>query len=270
MRAPRLVATDVDGTLLGDAPVPSPRVSGVLARMAAAGVPLVLATGRPPRWVPPVTHALGVQGLVVAANGAVLYDADADLLLHTATLDPPEVGVVLELLREAVPGCGLAVERVGAAADGRPTEEFVSETGDEHGWFSPDHLKVAASEMASQPVIKILARNPEWTSEEMAATAAPLVDDLVDITFSFSRGLIECSARGVTKAAGLALAADRLGVAAADVVAFGDMPNDVAMLRWAGHGVAMANAHPEVLEAADEITASNVDDGVASVLERWF
>ncbi|MDQ1715431.1 MAG: hypothetical protein QOC60_1376, partial [Frankiaceae bacterium] len=60
------------------------------------------------------------------------------------------------------------------------------------------------------------------------------------------------------------------GVEAADVVAFGDVPNDLAMLRWAGHGVAVANAHPDVLAAADEITFDNDTDGVAAVLERWF
>ena len=82
--------------------------------------------------------------------------------------------------------------------------------------------------------------------------------------------LVELAAAGVTKATGLARVAESAGVARSDVIAFGDMPNDVDMLRWAGHGVAMGNGHPDVLAVADEVTASNTDDGVALVLERWF
>jgi HAD superfamily hydrolase (TIGR01484 family) len=108
------------------------------------------------------------------------------------------------------------------------------------------------------------------TSEEMARAASAVLDGQVQVTYSSGAGLLEVSAPGVTKATGLAEVAELTGVDAADVAAFGDMPNDVPMLRWAGHGVAMANAHPEVLAAADEITAPNTEDGVALVLERWF
>ena len=98
-----------------------------------------------------------------------------------------------------------------------------------------------------------------------------MIGDAVDLTFSHPRGPgRDLAAPGVTKATGLAEVAARLGVAAADVIAFGDMPNDLEMLRWAGHGVAMGNAHPVLLEVADEVTASNADDGLALVLERWF
>ena len=92
----------------------------------------------------------------------------------------------------------------------------------------------------------------------------------LDVTFSTGHGLIELSAPGVTKGTGLAGVATELGVPPADVVAFGDMPNDLPMLQWAGWGVAMANAHPGVLATADEITAPNSEDGLALVLERWF
>ena len=83
-------------------------------------------------------------------------------------------------------------------------------------------------------------------------------------------GLIEISAPGTTKGTGLARLAAELGIAPAEVLAVGDMPNDLSMLRWAGLGVAMGNAHPEAVEAADEVTAPNTDDGLARVLERWW
>ena len=100
--------------------------------------------------------------------------------------------------------------------------------------------------------------------------AREVVGDQLQVTFSTGSGLLELSAPGVDKASGLATVADHLGVDRDDVITFGDMPNDVPMLRWAGHGVAMANAHPEALAVADEVTAPNDEDGVALVLERWF
>jgi hypothetical protein len=118
--------------------------------------------------------------------------------------------------------------------------------------------------------MKLLVSRPGMTSDEMARAVGAVLDEAVDVTFSAGFGLIEIAARGITKATGLAEVAERLEVPAARVIAFGDMPNDVAMLRWAGHGVAMANAHPAVLAVADEITGPNTEDGVAQVLERWF
>lgn len=270
MQSPRLVATDVDGTLLGDGPDPSPRTRAVVRRMVEAGVPLVLATGRPPRWVPRVCEALGVHALTVAANGAVLYDAATDRVLAADTLDVDALAEVVAGLRDAVPGCGLAVERVGVGAFDRRDEQFVSEPEYVHAWPVADHRRVAPGDLLGEPVIKVLARHPSRTSADMAQAARHAVGHLVDVTYSASGGLLECSVRGVTKAHGLERAAAHHGVAPSDVVAFGDMPNDLAMLRWAGHGVAVANAHPDVLHVADEVSASNLDDGVASVLERWF
>jgi Cof subfamily protein (haloacid dehalogenase superfamily) len=270
VQRPALVASDVDGTLLGDDEEPSARTRAVVARMVDAGVPLVLATGRPPRWVPRVCEALGVHALAVAANGAVLYDAGSDRVVAAELLDVEALAEVAEGLHAAIPGCGLAVERVGAGAFDRRDEQFVSEAAYVHAWPHPDHRRVEPGELLAEPVIKVLARHRTRNSEDMARAAREAVGHLVDVTYSAGGGLLECAVRGVTKAHGLARAAEHHGVDAADVVAFGDMPNDLAMLRWAGHGVAVANAHPDVLRVADEVVASNLDDGVASVLERWF
>jgi hydroxymethylpyrimidine pyrophosphatase-like HAD family hydrolase len=129
---------------------------------------------------------------------------------------------------------------------------------------------VSRAEVLGYKAVKLLVRHPGMTSGEMAVAAAAALDDAVAITFSTNKGLIEISAPGVTKATGLADAAERLSLAAEDVIAFGDMPNDIEMLQWAGHGVAMANGHEAVLAIADEIAAPNSQDGLAQVLERWF
>ena len=269
MQAPRLVATDVDGTLLDpDERVPS-RAAAVIARLVAAEVGFVLVTGRPPRWIPPVVAELGTAGLAVCANGAVLYDAVDDRVLSARVLDPATLAELAATVAATLPDCGLAVERVDASAFG-DREPFVADPSYRHAWPDADNSVATRPELLGRPAVKLLVRNPGLSSDAMVAALAPAVGGLADLTFSHPRGLVEMSPPGVTKAAGLAEVATRLGVAAADVVAFGDMPNDLEMLRWAGHGIAMGNAHPALLEAADEVTASNREDGLALVLERWF
>lgn len=270
MQAPRLVATDVDGTLLDPDHRVTPRAAAVIGRAVAAGVGFVLVTGRPPRWIPPVVQELPVARMAVCANGAVLYDAGDDRVVWSRTLSADTLLELAEATVEVLPGAGLAVERVGASADDSSVLQFVAEPAYVHAWPNPDHRPVARTELLTRPAIKMLARAPDLSSDAMVAALAPAIGHLADLTFSHPRGLVEMSLPGVTKATGLAEVARDLGVDAADVVAFGDMPNDLEMLRWAGHGVAMGNAHPALYDAANEVTASNGDDGLAVVLERWF
>jgi Cof subfamily protein (haloacid dehalogenase superfamily) len=264
VRPPRLVATDVDGTLLDPEDRVSPRAIAVVERLVAAGVGFVLVTGRPPRWIPPVVAQLDVASLAVCANGSVLYDAGEDRVLWASTLAPDALARVAAAATETLPGCGLAVERVDLGAP------FVAEPGYRDAWDNSDQVTTDRSALLGTPAVKLLIRDPRLSSDAMVAALAPVIGDEADLTFSHPRGLVEVSPPGVTKATGLAEVARRHGVPAADVVAFGDMPNDLEMLRWAGHGVAMGNAHPALLEAADEVTASNGEDGLALVLERWF
>jgi Cof subfamily protein (haloacid dehalogenase superfamily) len=268
VQPPRLVATDVDGTLLDPDEQVSPRAVAVVERLVAAGVGFVLVTGRPPRWIPPVVAQLGVAPLAVCANGTVLYDAAADRVLWARTLAPDVLARLAAAATETLPGCGIAVERVGA--DAARSAPFVSEPDYRHAWDDGDDLRAHRSELLSRPAVKLLVREPRLSSDAMVAALTPVIGAEADLTFSHPRGLVEMSPPGVTKATGLSEVAQRHGVPAADVVAFGDMPNDLEMLRWAGHGVAMGNAHPALLEVADEITASNAEDGLALVLERWF
>jgi Cof subfamily protein (haloacid dehalogenase superfamily) len=269
VQEPRLVACDVDGTLLDPAARVSPRTAAAVRRVLAAEVPFVLVTGRPPRWIPPVVDELGHAGLAVCANGAVLYDAAADRVQEAVTLPPVQLRDLADALADAIPGCTLAVERPTRSAAPEP-DDFVVEADYEHPWASAATPTAPRDELFTRAAIKMLVRHPGMTSEAMAEAATALVGDSASVTFSTSNGLIELSAAGVSKGTGLAAVARRLEVEPSDIVAFGDMPNDVPMLSWAGHGVAMANAHPTVLEIADEVTAPNAEDGVALVLERWF
>lgn len=270
-RKPILIASDVDGTLLDDDEKVSPRTRATVAALVADGANFVLATGRPPRWIAPVVEGLGFAPLAVCGNGAVLYDPDQDRVISAEVLDVETLDWVAEQAYRALPGCGLAAERVGQRAHDAATPQFVSAPDYEHAWLNPDNTQVSVQEVLSAPAIKLLIRLPNEHSEQMRAALAPLVGDRADITYSTNKGLIEVSAPGVTKASGVRAAAERLGVAdRAEIIAFGDMPNDVPMLEFAGRGVAMGHSHPDALAVADEITATNNEDGVARVLERWW
>ncbi|RAV05891.1 HAD family hydrolase [Mycolicibacterium sp. GF69] len=269
-RGPLLIASDVDGTLLDDDEKVSPRTRAVLAAAAAAGAKFILATGRPPRWVQPVVDELGFAPMAVCANGAVLYDPSTDRIVSARTLSTDVLGELAEIATRVIPGSGLAVERVGERAHDAATPQFVSSPGYEHAWLNPDNTEVSFEDLLSAPAVKLLVRKAGARSADMAAVLAEHVEHHGDITYSTNNGLVEIMPVGISKATGVAEVASPLGIAAEQIVTFGDMPNDVPMLAWAGLGVAMGHAHPDALAAADEVTSTNNDDGVARVLERWW
>ena len=269
MEAPRLIASDVDGTLLGPDQLVSPRTAAVVGRAVSAGVPFVLVTGRPPRWIPPVAVQLGVVRYAVCANGAVLYDVEADRVLSARALSPEALRAVAEACAEALPEARLGVERVGRSAFD-DAAEFVAEPDYEHAWPGAHPPVEDRTVLLARPAVKLLIRDRGASSAAMRAALLPRLAAAVDVTYSHPGGLLEVAPVGVSKATGLAEVAGLHRVAREHVVAFGDMPNDEAMLRWAGHGVAMGNAEPAVAALADEVTASNAEDGLALVLERWF
>lgn len=270
MNPPSLIATDVDGTLLDADETVTSRTRDAVGAATHGGATFVLATGRPPRWIAPVVDALGFAPMAVCANGAVLYDPDRDRIVSVRTLSADVLAQLAEIATRTIPGVGLAVERVGRSAHDAATPQFISSPGYEHAWLNPDNTEVSFEDLVSAPAVKLLIRKAGARSADMAAALAQHVGIEGDITYSTDNGLVEIVPLGISKASGVEEVARPLGIAADDVVAFGDMPNDVPMLAWAGHGVAMGNAHPDVLAVADEITAPNTDDGVARVLERWW
>lgn len=271
---PSLIASDVDGTLLDDNDRITERTRDVLIRAREAGTELVLATGRPPRWVDPISDQLAgtpaALRYAVCANGAVLFDVADRRVLRVSALAPDVLEHLAAMVLAELPGCGLAAERAPGDDVDAATPTFVATAGYEHAWLNPDHVEIDDHQVWEHPAIKLLARVPGMASEEMARRVAPLAGDLAEVTFSTDNGLIELSLPGVHKASGLADLMALTGLPRGATVAFGDMPNDVEMLRQVAHGVAMGHGHPAALAAADEVTASNADDGVARVLERWF
>ena len=267
---PALIASDVDGTLLDDTENITARTRDAVHAAVDSGARFVLATGRPPRWIAPVVDALGFAPMAVCANGAVLYDPATDRVVSARTLSADSLVKLAEVVGRALPGAGLAVERIGESAHDAATPQFVSSPGYEHAWLNPDNTEVSFEDLLSQPAIKLLVRKADMSSAAMAEQLQAHIGTAAELTYSTNHGLIEVVPAGITKASGIEELIAPLGICIEQVVAFGDMPNDLPMLVRAGHGVAMGNAHPDVLAAAAEITTPNSDDGLARVLERIF
>ncbi|MGH8866926.1 MAG: HAD family hydrolase [Actinomycetes bacterium] len=257
---PRLVALDLDGTVVGAEEQVSVPLLDAVGAVLAAGVHVVLATGRSLHATRDVAFALGVQsGWAVCSNGAV-----------TATLPPDEkvVDVVtfdarpaVALLGEHVPTARYAVEVLGSGY--RVTAPFPD------GELGGDIIVESLAELLAEPVSRVVVRSPEHTSQEFYEIVEQA--GLHGVSYAVGHtAWLDLAPSGVTKASGLAGVARRLGVAQEDTLAIGDGRNDVEMLAWAAHGVAMGQAVDEVRWAADEVTAPFEEDGAALVLQRYF
>jgi Cof subfamily protein (haloacid dehalogenase superfamily) len=259
---PRLVATDLDGTLLRDDGTVSERTAAVIAAVEERGVPVVFVTGRPLRWVEPLFSHVGEHGIAVVANGALVWDVAASAPRLVRPIEPDVVRAAAAELRAAVPGTTYAVESLdGFSVEPSYPARLVVE---------PDGRRAEVDDLGEAPVLKLLARHTELEPMDYWRRAEEVLGDTVTVTWSSTSALLEISAPGVTKATTLALVAEELGVPAADVVALGDMPNDLPMLGWVGTSYAMADGHPLVVEAADHTAPSNDQDGVATVLASIF
>ena len=259
----RLVASDLDGTIVHRDGTVSPRTVAALAACEAAGIDVLFVTGRPPRWMGPVAAATGHHGQAICGNGAVLYDLGTERVVSTRALTARAVLEATAALREVLPDAVFALETTG----GYRREPV----------FLPHHEAARAARvggvaelLADDPVVvKVLCRVEGMTADPILAAARAVLAGIAEPVHSDSTGsMIEISALGVSKASTLALIAQERGIDPADVVAFGDMPNDVPMLRWAGLGYAMADGHAEALAAADEVAPPCAEDGVAQVLEE--
>jgi len=258
-RPPRLVATDLDGTLLRSDGSVSERTRAALAAVEAAGIHTVLVTARPPRWLHQLEAVVGPRGVALCGNGAFIYDVPSRKVLSHTGIQPEALAGILADLRRELPGVKFAAERV-------------SGFGYEQGYANLHQMPEEAvcgpvEDLAGEAVGKLLGRLPTMPEAEFLDAVARIVGDRGIVAYSGAGGLAEISAPGVTKAVALAHWCEELGVEAADVWAFGDMPNDLPMLVWAGTSFAVASGHPDVLAAATHTCPSNDDDGVAQILE---
>lgn len=258
---PRLVASDLDGTLLDGSGAVTRRTARAWRSLDAAGIETVLVTARPPRWVDHLAEIVGEHGVVLCANGAFVYDVARRRIRETRALAPDVVRELITDLR-VIDGITFSAELPGGfhREPGYPagTPDGVPEIGRE---------RVGSLEGLAEPVGKLLARSLRLEPQTFLAEVARILGDRALLSVSTDCGLAEIGPAGVTKAQALADWTGRLGIDAVDVWAFGDMPNDIPMLSWAGIGWAVANAHPDVRVVADRQCGANTEDGPARVLE---
>lgn len=258
MRPPKLIATDLDGTLLRSDLSISQYTMGVLRDLEERHISVVFVTARPPRWMSPLAAAVGGHGRAICLNGACVYDFETGQSSEVFGFDHSELAQLVAELRSELPGIRFAAERVtGAVFD--PNFESTHPYG-------PETLHMPVEDATDQVAGKLLARLPGMAEEDFFAAITRVVGARALLAYSGASGLAELTAPGVTKAAGLKRWAQSQGVEAHDVWAFGDMPNDIPMLEWAGTGIAVANAHETVRAIANRVTASNDNDGVATAL----
>lgn len=260
---PALVATDLDGTIVREDGTISERTVAAFARVEAAGARFVLVTGRPPRVMSTIAAAFGHRGTAICANGALAYDMRADAITTLHLIPPTVIATAMAALRAAVPGIGIAIEY----PDGRAADELFQAIS----WDVNEAIpRPGDAALFARPASKLLGRHLGYSCDDLLSRALPAIGGLVSVSHSNGKGLIEASALGVSKATVIAELAASHGIGRESVIAFGDMPNDLPLLAWAGTSCAVANAHPEVLAAATHVIGSNDDDGVAAYLEKLY
>ena len=256
---PRVIATDLDGTLLHSDGSLSDRTRAAIGRAEAAGIETVFVTARPPRWLDGLADAVGAHGIALCGNGAFVYDVGARKVTDLRPFDARVVEEIAADLRRAFPAVRIAAERV----DGPRFEPGFAYRREAHD----PSMMACLADIVSAPIGKLLARCSDAVPADFVARVAQIVQGRAELGVSDSSGLAEMTALGVTKATGLRRWCEGRGVSADDVWAFGDMPNDLPMLHWAGTSFAVGNAHTDVLAVAQHVCPSNDDDGVAHILE---
>lgn len=257
--SPRLVALDVDGTLVDESNILTPQMRAAVARVTAAGVPVILSTGR--SWASALTVLDQLDlGHVehVCSNGAVTVRYPPFEVVDLLTFNPRPV---VERIVAEHPDALLAVEVVGRGY--RVTREFP--TGELHGEIEV----VGLDELAGSDVTRVIVRDPNASEDEFIALAERLGLEGVSYAIGYTAWL-DIAPEGIDKAHGLDRVCRRMGMDAADVLAVGDGRNDLQMLEWAGRGVAMGHALQEVRDIADAVTGTIAEQGLVEELARWF
>ncbi|MFI5495518.1 Cof-type HAD-IIB family hydrolase [Actinoplanes sp. NPDC051859] len=260
---PKLIATDLDGTLVRSDDTVSAYTHEVLDRVRAAGIRIVGATGRGPRLTELTRHDIRAADFLVLAQGGWVVDQNENQLLRSARLPGRDLATALQDIEAEVGPLSVMVEAL--EHDDAPLWGDYDPT-----WRYPVTVEPRTrTECVTSDVIKAFARSFDRDVDDLLAAAQRIVPPHVATVTQAGLNYIEICPPEVDKGTGLAVVAQAVGVDPADVLVFGDMPNDLPMFAWAGWSrVAVRNAHPALLAVADEVTLTNDEDGVAVYLDR--
>lgn len=265
---PRLIATDLDGTLLsGDHETISSRTRAALVAAADRGIRLVAVSGRQAFSIAGLVEGTPLHGFAIGSNGSVGMNLTTGRVEFEHTLSVEAQTTLARALKEQFPGLLVTTVHSGGnaylAEHGYPGDQGVSNA---RVPWPVSHRFTHVDEVLATPSVKLVLLDPGTPAEHLLAAARELAIPGCQPTAS-GAPFLEVAAEGVTKGSALETLCDGLGIDAADVVAFGDNINDVEMLAWAGRGVAMGNATVQAREVANAVTSSNVEEGVAVAIE---
>jgi len=262
-KRPKLIGTDLDGTIVAHYGFISERTKIAFTAAHEAGIHIYFVTGRPIRWMVEIKENFNF-GIGICGNGAMLYDFINQKVLEEWLFSVKDQLETVKRLREVIPPVTFALEIDG---DFHREKHYTPRWDIGFDYEGVDKIE----EAITKPALKLLARciNSEYTSDEMLILASKALDGIATVTHSNSTdSLLEISADGVSKGATLSKIAARHGLTAEDCVTFGDNPNDFSMLSWAGRSWAMADGHPDLMKYAKFQTDAHQEDGVAKVIER--
>lgn len=262
-RRPKLIATDLDGTIVPHVNPISKRTIDAFNRAHDLGVEIFFVTGRPPRWMGEITETFSM-GSAICCNGGIIYDLRAEKVLEKFQIPEKDLVTAVNKLRRVVPSVTFAVET---------EDRFHREKAYVPKWdIGQDNVGVQSIEdIFNKEILKILARVDEslMTADELLAIAQPLLDGVLTVTHSAgSASLLEMSAVGISKGETLAKMAARIGIDAKDCVSFGDNPNDFSMFEWCARSYAMEDGHPDGRKYAKFVAPPCDEDGVAQIIEE--
>ena len=262
-RRPKLIATDLDGTIVRHDGTISPRTVAAFSKAHSLGIHIYFVTGRPPRWMDDIRDTFGFGG-AICGNGAMLYDLKTSMVTEEWMITKAEQIDIAQRMRVAIPRISFAIE----SHDYYHREKSYIPRWD----IGLDNVGVERIEDAIKaPAFKMLARcsGGEFSSDEMLEVALRELDGFVSVTHSNAHeSLLEISALGISKGQTLAKVAARLKIDAEDCISFGDNPNDFSMLEWCGRSYAMADGHPDGIKFATNIAQPHDKDGVAIIIEE--
>ncbi len=267
-RAPRLIVSDLDGTFLSPDGTVSELNSAAVLAAQSAGIPVLFATGRPVRWLDVIRDLPGAHPTVISSNGALLYDLGAGEVLDRVFIDPEVALAAVSRLRAVLPGTAFGFES-GLRFGHEPAYQILRAGAGAQPWIFTGPVEEIVH---TEPFVKMLVQHAVVAPDALLERVREVVGDTLTVTHSSTGtvGLVEVSGPGVSKASMLRRCCARLGVAARDVAAFGDMPNDLEMLGWVGMPHVVANAHPLLLELEVPVVPANSDSGVGRTIRGWL
>ncbi len=255
---PRLIAVDLDGTLVPQSGGVPDGVAAAIERVHAAGAIVCAATGRSLSTTGYVARDAGMHEWAVVSNGAMIVRVDPEEVVEAESFDATEL---LDELSPLLPYATFAVETV--------TGEFLTSRHFVDGGVSLHIREVAWSELVKDPVVRLIVRSDDHLEEGLGPVIEHL--DMHSIAFGVTDvAWLDLGIKGISKATGLQRLCDHLGIDALEVMAIGDSMNDIEMLQWAGTSVVMGSAKPAILALADYITSPVPGQGVIDVLDRLY